>query len=454
MHDAPLDLFGAAWRLGLTLFFVVLNGFFVAAEFALVKVRAARIDGLAAGGDRRAKAVKHMQSNMDLYLSSCQLGITLASLILGALGEPAVSKLILAGAGAVGLTVEAGEWLRWVSIGLAFGVITILHMTIGEQAPKMWALRESESMSLRTSSILTVFTMVLKPLIHLINVISNQLLRWIGLPASDGGHEHPADIEELRAALAMSAGAGQLEDKQLEIALNALRLVQMEVRHILVPRVDVEFIALDTPVDDILALIKKSSHSRFPLCERDLDSTIGQIHGKDVLETLLAGQTVNLQELAREPLFVSDTMSLLTLLDEMQVGRTHMATVLDEHGTAVGLCFREDALEEIVGPLGDEFDDDGPRIREQGDGSYEVDGSVPLPDLYGLLEFTPDDDEGEETVAGYLTARLGRLPVEGDAVPFGAHLLIAKKITRRRLVRVTVLPAPITNEPAPKASQS
>ena len=443
MHgEASLDLAGAAWRLGLTLFFVVLNGFFVAAEFALVKVRASRIDGLAAGGSRRAQNVKHMQANMDLYLSACQLGITLASLILGALGEPAVSRLILSGAAAVGLTVESGEWLRWVSIGLAFGVITILHMTIGEQAPKMWALRESESMSLRTSGILKYFTLVLKPLIHLINVISNQLLRWIGLPASDGGHDSPADVEELRAALAMSAGAGQLEDKQLHIALNALRLVQLEVRHILVPRVDVEVIALETPLEDILALIKSSSHSRFPLCERDLDSTIGQLHGKDILEALLDGQTVNLRSLAREPLFVPDTMSLLTLLDQMQSERTHMATVLDEHGTAVGLCFREDALEEIVGPLGDEFDDDGPRIRDLGDGRHELDGSVPLPDLYSLVDFTPDDDEGEDTVAGYLTALLGRLPVVGDTVPFGAHTLTAKKITNRRLVRVIVEPAP------------
>ena len=237
-----------------------------------------------------------------------------------------------------------------------------------------------------------------------------------------------------------------MDQKQLEIALNALRLVQLEVRHILVPRVDVEVVALEAPLEDILLLIKGSSHSRFPLCERDLDTTIGQLHGKDVLEALLDGQTVNLKSLAREPMFVADTMSIIDLLGAMQANRTPMATVLDEHGTAVGLCFREDVLEEIVGPLGDEFDDDGLRIRELGADRYEIDGNVALSDLTALLDFTPDDDEGEETVAGFLTARLGRLPSVGDTADFGPFVLTAKKIVRRRLVRVEVHRRPPSEE--------
>lgn len=441
MHgEIPLDAAGIAWRLGLTLFFVLLNGFFVATEFALVKVRAGRIDELAAAGHSRARGVKHTLAHMDLYLSACQLGITLASLVLGALGEPAVSRLILAGASAVGIPIDAGPWLRWVSIGLAFAIITVLHMTVGEQAPKMWALRQSETVSMWTSGPLRLFTVIFRPFIHIINYLSNRILVALGAGGGGHGHEEASSVEELRSALVRSAGAGTLSDKQLEIAENTLRLVQLEVRHVMVPRVDVQFLSMESESSEILDAIRGSSHSRLPLCERDLDSLIGFVHGKDVLEQLIAGNEVDFSALAHAPLVVPDTMSLIDLMSSMQAARIHLAQVIDEHGTTVGLAFREDVLEEIVGPLGDEFDSEGPPIRELSDGCVEFTGGTPLPDMASRLEVSLEDDEGEETVAGFFIARIGRFPIDGDTVRVGRYELTAKKVVRNRILVVHARP--------------
>lgn len=438
MHEAQsLDLIGILWRLGATLFFVFLNAFFVAAEFGLVKVRALRISELAKRGHREARSVQHILSHLDLYLSACQLGITLASLALGALGEPAVSRLILAATHAAGLSIDEGAgWLPVVSIALAFVIITILHMTVGEQAPKMLALRRSEPVALGASTTLRIFTFVFRPFIALINSISNWLLRLAGMPPV--GHAvDAATVEEIRSILSLSARAGQISKKEHEITRNLFRLVELEARHILLPRVDVEYLSLEADIDENLRILRQSSHSRFPLCERDLDSIIGFVHGKDVLGRQLHGGPLDLRALAREPLIVPDTMSLSDLLLEMQAKRVHLAAVVDEHGTVIGLAFREDVLEEIVGPLGDEFDEVPPEVTEMAAGVWDLPGSMPFPDLCRRLDIE-SDDEGEETVAGFLVARLGRLPRRGDVVTLGGYRLTAIEVARRRVTRIRV----------------
>jgi CBS domain containing-hemolysin-like protein len=413
-----LDLFGVAWRLFATLFFVALNGFFVAAEFALVKVRESRIAQLVRDGRRAAPTVQHILQHLDRYLSACQLGITLASLILGALGEPAVSVLLLAGASSLGLPVAADAgWVPVVSITIAFVVITMLHMTVGEQAPKMWALRRAESLALTTGPVLRAFAWLFGPFITLINWVSNGILRFIGLPP-ELGHEGSHSAEEIRSILSLSARAGHISDQQLEITENVFRLIELEVRHIVVPRVEADFLSLQNTPEENLERIRTSGHSRFALCEIGLDSIIGIVHAKDVLGTVLQGGALDLRSLAREPLFVPDTMPLSNFMRELQTKREQCAVVLDEHGTAIGLAFREDALEEIVGPLGDEFDEEEPEIAELDDGAFELRGRVPLPEVEDLLELDLPDDEREEedTIGGHVTARLGRLPRKGDSV--------------------------------------
>jgi CBS domain containing-hemolysin-like protein len=437
---ASVDLFGVAWRLGATLFFVVLNGFFVAAEFALVKVREPRIAQLARDGSRAAPTVQHILLHLDRYLSACQLGITLASLILGALGEPAVSVLLIASASAVGLPIaDDASWVPIVSIGLAFTVITVLHMTVGEQAPKMWALRRAEKMALATGPILRAFAWLFGPFIHLINWISNGLLKMVGLPA-ELGHEASHSSEEIRSILSLSARAGKISKYEHELSENIFRIIELEVRHIVVPRVEIAFLVVDHSLEDNLEHIRTSGHSRFALCELGLDTIVGIVHAKDVLDATLRGDTPDLRAIARPPVFVSDTMSLSNFLRELQEHRQQCAVVLDEHGTAIGLAFREDALEEIVGPLGDEFDDEESDFVELPDGSHEIRGRMPLPELEDRLDFDLSEDEREEedTIGGHVTARLGRLPKLGDAVRVGPYLATVTDASRRRVQKLRV----------------
>jgi len=440
---APLDAFGVAWRLGATLFFVLLNGFFVAAEFALVKVRPARVEELARAGSRGAAGAKHVLRHLALYLSACQLGITLASLILGALGEPAVSVLLLAAARGLGLDVDAdASWLPVVSIGIAFAVITTLHMTIGEQAPKMWALQRAEGMALRTSLALRAFTWVFRPFIHAINRLSNAMLRLGGLDVTDD-HESSHSAEEIRSILSLSARAGHISERQHEITVNVFRLMELEVRHIVVPRVEVEYLSLEHELEKSLDRIRRTGHSRLPLCEVGLDSIVGFVHSKDVLAGLLANEPVDLRAMARDALFVSDTMSVSNFIVELQERQAHCAVVVDEHGTAIGLGFREDALEEIVGPLGDEFDEPERLFADLGDGIFEASGRLPLPEVFDRLGLSPeDDDEGEETLGGWVTARLGRLPRKGDRVRLGGYRATVASVARRRVERLRLEPAP------------
>ncbi|MCP5057020.1 MAG: HlyC/CorC family transporter [bacterium] len=451
--SSDLDALGVAWRLGATLFFVALNGFFVATEFALVKVRASRIDQLAQQGRGSAAAVQHILAHLDRYLTACQLGITLASLILGALGEPAVSVLIIAAARGLGADVSAeASWLPLVSIGLAFFVITALHMTVGEQAPKMWALRRAETTALQTGRILRAFTFALGPFITAINALSNWMLRLAGL-SSEHGHEDSHTAEEIRSILSLSASTGEISDREYELTANVFRMIGLEVRHLIVPRIDVQYLSLEKSAEENLHLIREMRHSRLPLCEIGLDSVQGFVHAKDVLDRSLAGEALDLAALARPAVFVPDTMSVSNFLLELQQKQAHCAVVLDERGTALGLAFREDALEEIVGPLGDEFDNPEVSFVDLGDGRFELSGRVALPEVCDRLgiQLSAEEEEAEDTIGGHVTARLGRLPRKGDAVSVGSFEATVLELGRRRIQRLRMEEPQTPHSPADEA---
>ena len=439
-----LDFFGVAWRLGATLFFALLNGFFVAAEFALVKVRESRIEQLSSEGRRSARFAQHILQHLDRYLSACQLGITLASLMLGALGEPAVSAVLLAALGTLGIAADpTASWLPVISIGIAFAIITTLHMTLGEQAPKMWALRRAEGIALSTAGPLVAFAWLFGPFIVVVNAISNALLRVIGLRADLGPVTSPT-ADEIRGILSLSARAGHISKHEHELTANVFRMIELEVRHVVVPRVDVEFITLEHTLEENLERIRTSRNSRLPVCELGLDTIIGFLHAKDVLDATLRGAKPDLRALVRPPLFVSDTMSLSDFLLELQRERQHCAVVLDEHGTAIGLAFREDALEEIVGPLGDEFHENAPEFVKLPGGGFELSGRMSIPEVEDRLDFelSESEEESEETIGGHVTARLGRLPHKGDSVRVGPYVATVLDVARRRIARLRMTPAP------------
>jgi CBS domain containing-hemolysin-like protein len=434
MNAPPtLEASTVATRLAATLFFVLLNGFFVAAEFALVKVRGTRLEWLVARGSGRARVVHHMLGRLDLYLSACQFGITVSSLILGWLAEPAVARLLLAGAAALGWPVAEGALLHAVSLVIALTVITTLHMTLGEQAPKIWAIQRSESTALLAAHPLRIFTLVFRPLIWVINHISNWMLRLVGISSTEQ-HEASFSSDELRAILAASAQAGHITVRQRQFADNILSFVNLQARHILVPRVDVVWLSKDDPVNENIRKIRESSHSRFPLCEGDLDRVIGIVHAKDVLGVLAEGRPVVFEEIAREPVYIPDTQPLGRMILEMQRAKAKSAIVLDDHGTTIGMAFLEDALEEIVGPIQDEFDDEEPSVSQLESRGVEMRGDVPLPEAMELLDL--EETATDDTIGGHVVSLLRRLPEVGDELTIGAYRVTVTEVSRRRVLRL------------------
>jgi CBS domain containing-hemolysin-like protein len=434
-----------AWRLGAAAFFLLLNGFFVAAEFALVKVRASRLDTMAE--ERRAARIAlRAHGELDRYLSACQLGITISSLVLGWLAEPAVAELLLAGAAAAGIAVAAGSaWLHALALALALTLITLAHMTIGEQAPKIFAIRRPESTALVVAGPLRVFAAIFQPFVALVHAITNALLRAVGLDPEEIPEGSAATAEDLRQILAQSAASGHLSGRQEAFAQNVIRMVELEVRHVMLPRIDVDFLSLQNAVEENLRVMREKGHSRFPVCRVGLDSVIGFVHAKDVYRSLAEGGPVDLRKLARKPLFVSDTQPLARLILQLQRAGAQVAVVLDEHGTAVGLAFLEDAIEEIVGPIRDEFDEPPVGVKTLAEGVFEMPGALPLPEARELLELTLEDEEAD-TIGGYMTALLGRLPQQGDTLDFEGHRATVLEVQSHRIARLRVEPAPASRD--------
>jgi CBS domain containing-hemolysin-like protein len=428
--ETTVEATNIVWLLGLTLFFVLLNGFFVAAEFALVKVPTTRVKSLAEQGGARARLASHILTRLDLYLSACQLGITVASLILGWLAEPAVARLLIAGAHAVGWQVGDSALLHAISLALALTIVTTLHMTLGEQAPKIWAIQRAEVTALTVARPLHLFTLVFRPLIWVINKISNGLLRLVGISSIEH-HEASLSADELRAVLTTSAQAGHITARQRRFAENILRFVSLEVRHILVPRVEVVELCTQRLAEDNLRAILESTHSRFPLCEDDLDEILGIVHAKDVLAALASGDSIDLRAMARKPVFVPDTQPLGKMIAELQQAKAKLAVVLDDRGTAIGLAFLEDALESIVGPIQDEFDDEEEAVRRPQPGVIEMRGDLSLPEAAELLGL---DEAGEDdTIGGHVVSILGRLPKQGDELTMGVYRVAVTQVCDRRV---------------------
>ncbi len=443
--SATIDTTTYVLRLGVTVLFVALNGFFVAAEFALVKVRATRIEALAEEGHRSAMVVRHILGYLDSYLSACQLGITLSSLILGWLAEPAIAELLLAGVRSAGVELsETSPVVHGVALFIALTIVTGLHMVFGEQAPKIWAIHRAESTALFSAYPLRIFAALFRPLIWVINGASNRILRLLGLAPEHFNAEDVRDVSELRNIVATAARAGYISTRQSQLAQNIFGIMGFEVRHILVPRMDVQYLSLQKSFQENLELIRTSGHSRFPLCEVDLDTVVGIVHTRDLFHRLTddPSQVVDLKDLARQATFVPETQPISRLIAVMQSARNHVAIAVDEHGSCTGLVFFEDALEEIVGPIHDEFDEPRPtEIEKLEDGSLLLPGGLALPKAIDLLALTDlESDVEAETIAGLVTGRIGRLPKVGDEVPIGRFMARIEAVSLRRIQRLRFTP--------------
>ncbi|HVR95939.1 MAG TPA: hemolysin family protein [Thermoanaerobaculia bacterium] len=422
------------WGLFLGLLLVFLNGFFVAAEFALVKVRPTQIEPYAVAGQRRAKVARHMIQHLDSYLSATQLGITLASLALGWIGEPAfawvVTPLVTA------ITGEANpDLIHSVSVTVSFLVITILHIVLGELAPKSIAIRKAESTTLNIAFPLFLFYKVSYPAIWLLNHTANALLKLIGIaPISEGEAAH--DEEELRLLLA-SSNNNHVSLQKRELLDNIFELSHRMARQIMLPRQDVIYLSTTRTVSENLRTARRSGHTRFPLCQGDLDHVMGVIHIKDLFRR--ERPLLSLEEIAREIAFVPETLELDRLLKRMRTERFHMAAVLDEYGGVSGIVTLEDVIEEIVGQIQDEFDVEKPELQDRGEGVYVVSGGMLIEDLEAELGLELSDRD-EDTLGGVVFSELGRNPAVGDQVELGPLTLEVLEVQGNRVntVQLTV----------------
>jgi CBS domain containing-hemolysin-like protein len=416
----------------LGLFFVFLNGFFVAAEFALVKVRATQIDPLVATGDRRAKLARHMITHLDAYLSATQLGITLASLALGWIGEPAFGHLVEPLVRWIPGTSDAT--VRSVSLIAAFLIITVLHIVLGELAPKSVAIRRPQPTSLWTAVPLYLFFKISFPAIWLLNHAANAFLAIFGVaPVSEREMGHSE--EELRLLLATSSVAA-VSGEKLEILDNVFELSHRSARQVMVPRADVVYLSTARSREENLDIARRSGHTRFPLCDGDLDRIIGLIHIKDLFR--LDDPTVSLDEVRRDISFMPETLTLDRMLRRMRRDKVHMAAVLDEYGGVSGIVTLENVIEAIVGPIQDEFDAETPQLVQQADNVYRVSGTMLVRDLEDALS-VEISHLNEHTIGGVVLSRLGRKARIDDLAEVGPLSLRVLEVEGNRIKTLEAL---------------
>lgn len=403
------------WYLFFALLFVLANGFFVAAEFAIVKVRPTQLAELSAKGSVRARMARHLTKRLDAYLSACQLGVTLASLALGWIGEPAFASLILPLFERFGAHAEA--YAHSVSATVSFVIISVLHIVLGELVPKTLAIQKPVGTALNVSHALHFFYKATFPAIWVLNGVARGALRMLGIePMSEVESAHSP--EELRMILANSEKAGILSEENREIIEGVFEFSRRTARQIMVPRTDVAILSTTRSIQENLDIIRTTRHTRYPLCEGSLDQTIGLIHVKDLMLAQLRGPGRSLQELKRDLLFVPENSTVEQLLSQFIEQKTHMAVVLDEYGGASGIVSLENITEELFGQIQDEFDRERPEIEPLGNGRYRVRGDYLIEDLADRLKVDVGEP-AEETVGGYVQARIGREVAPGDAVKMG-----------------------------------
>jgi CBS domain containing-hemolysin-like protein len=402
------------WYLLLALAFIVANGVFVAAEFSIVKVRPTQLAELAAAGSSRARMARRILKKLDTYLSATQLGVTLASLALGWIGEPVFEKLIEPSVSMFGAWSPAIA--HSIAATLAFLTISWLHITFGELGPKYIAVGKTLGTAMWLSHFLRGFYLVTFPIIFVLNKTSNAVLSVLGIRPASGDVAHSQ--EELRLILASSEKAGILSEENREIIEGVFQFSKRTARQIMVPRTDVSVLSTKKSIAENLEIIRTTRHTRYPLCEGTLDQTIGLVHVKDLLLAQLRGPGRSLIELKRDILFVPENSTVEALLSQFIEHKTHMAVVLDEYGGASGIVSLENITEELFGQIQDEFDRERPEIEPLGNGRYRVRGDYLIEDLADRLKVDVGEP-AEETIGGYVAARIGREVAPGDRTSLG-----------------------------------
>ena len=424
---------------------VLLNAFFVAAEFAIVKVRGTQIEPLARSGSTRARIAHHITTHLDVYLSSCQLGITMTSLGLGWVGEPFVATLLFPLLGMFGADDALVHTIAFI---IAFSLITSLHIVIGEQAPKWVAIQHPRGTTLFIARPLDLFTRLFRPAIWLLNAGAKGFLKLLGI--THGGEGEIAQSEE-ELKLILSKGK-VLTKTGKSISLRAMSLHNRTVREIMIPRTSVVYLSTERSIEQNILSAIENQFTRYPLCEKNLDNVLGMIHIKDLFRLYGAqGSGTRLLEVKREILFVPETKPLEETLNLFLARRVLMAVAVDEYGGTAGMVTLEDVLEEVVGDIRDEFDTESGPLQKISETEYLVDGSMPLQEFAATFALTAETHD-VVSVSGYVFHLLGRIPEKGAQVPLPPWRGTVESVERRkvkslRMIRVPDAPVPAAAEP-------
>ncbi len=423
-----------AWRSLAVLFFVFLNAFFVAAEFAIVKVRSSQLEAVIAEGSRAAERARHQVQHLDGYLSATQLGITLASIALGSLGEPFINRLVQPVFFKLGVVNEA--LITSASYIIAYSIVTFLHVVLGELMPKSLAIRKALGTTLAISTPLHFFYVLFKPAIWLLNGTANWLLKRLLKIEAVSESELAHSEEELRHIVAESEKSSEVTTTEKDILLNVLALNDRCVRDIMTPRNLVVSLDLEDDFQTNLRLAIESKHTRFPLVKGHLDETLGLIHIKDLLP-LLNKPEADLRQIRRDLLMVPEMLPIDKLLHRFRETRAHLALAVDEYGGAVGIVTFDNVMEEIVGDIQDEFDEAEKAEFEllKGREEFTTAGTFNLYELEELAGIKLENDE-VTTIGGYVTHVLGHLPRQGETVEIEGFQVTVTKADNRRIIQL------------------
>jgi CBS domain containing-hemolysin-like protein len=420
-------------NLGLILVLVGLNGFFVASEFALVKVRSSQLDALEEEGNKRAAFVRHIVDKLDAYLSATQLGITLSSLALGWIGEPYLARLIEPALTHVGLASPA--IVTGVSATVGFCLITYFHIVLGELTPKSLAIRKALATTLLVSAPLHLFYTVFRPAIWFLQISAGWILRVLFRIDPVAEHELAHSEEELRVILTESDSSPEVTELSKELLINALDFRRRVVRDIMTPRGDVIYLDVQDTFEANLQVALESGHTRFPLVQGHLDNTIGLIHIKDLMREMKKPKP-DLLAVKRDLMPVPELMPLEKLLNLFLARRAHLAVVFDEYGGAVGIVTLDDVLGELVGEIKDEFDLEAVRdFVRLNESEFVVQGQVNLYELNELVDLHLETTD-VSTIGGYVVQRLGHLPRQGEQVRIEDYLVTITQTDGRRILQL------------------
>lgn len=411
---------------------VLLNGFFVAAEFAMVKVRGSRIDSLVGEGRRNAKFAQGIMNNLDAYLGACQLGITLTSLGLGYVGEPTFARILEPLFAPLNLPDTVFHTITFI---IAFSLMTTLHITLGEQFPKTYAIRKAEQITLLSAGPMVFFYKVMYPFIWLLNGISNWMLRRAGIePATE--HESAHTEDEIRVLMKESHKNGLIDNTELTLVDNIFGFAETTAREIMIPRTEMECLYAGLSYSENLAIAIKEMRTRYPVCDPDKDNIIGFVHIKDLLKP--DANLKGIKKIIRPITTVPDSILISDLLKMMQKRKSQMALLIDEYGGTSGLVTLEDIMEEIVGEIQDEFDEERPTIEIKDENTYSIDGLLLIDEVneYFGLEIESDD---YDTIGGWIYSKTEIPPSKNQQVSYNDEFLfIVEETDHLRISRVMV----------------